>query len=84
MQKAYDEKIKLRKDCYYQRRIVENEDEKNMWSSKAKAYTPEIKKLHYTLKCLDEIEKRSKEFDKHTTKLLNERVKERDKSYEKN
>ena len=84
VQKEYDEKIKLRKDCYYQRRIVENEDEKNMWSSKAKAYTPEIKKLHYTLKCLDEIEKRSKEFDKHTTKLLNERVKERDKSYEKN
>ena len=55
-----------------------------MWSSKAKAYTPEIKKLRYTLKCLDEIENRSKEFDKQTTKYLNERGKERNKDYERN
>ena len=69
--KQYDELIKLRKDCYYHRRICSME-KRELWSNKAKSLTPEIKKLRYELKCIDEIEERTIRFS--------EQIKENDKS----
>ena len=68
IQKQFDELIKLRKDCYYKRKLA-NENDKEAWSEKAKSLTLEIKKLRYELKCIDEIEERSLRFDKQINEL---------------
>ena len=79
VQKQLDELLKLRKDCYYYRKIA-NENDKNAWSEKAKALTPEIKKLRYELKCIDEIEERSIRFEKQINDLERIRMKETERA----
>ncbi|MBR5794767.1 MAG: relaxase/mobilization nuclease domain-containing protein [Erysipelotrichaceae bacterium] len=75
VQKQLEELIKLRKDCYYNRKIA-NENDKKSWSEKAKSLTPEIKKLRYELKCIDEIEERSIRFEKQVNDLERTKIKE--------
>lgn len=75
VRKQLDELIKIRKDCYYYSKMA-NENDKKSWSEKAKSLTPEIKKLRYELKCVDEIEERSIRFEKQVNDQERTKIKE--------
>lgn len=78
VRKQLDELIKLRKDCYYNRKIA-NENDKNVWNEKAKSLTREIKKMRYELKCIDEIEERSIRFENQINDLDRTKIKENER-----
>lgn len=79
IQKEYDEYFRLRKYCYNERLKVKDEDKRNELSEKAKSYTPKIKELRYTLKCLDEIEERSLRFQMQSQELENNKIKTKER-----
>lgn len=80
IQMQYDNLIKERKIFYYQRKVA-TIDEKDKYSKQAKSLTPQIKKLRYTLKCLNEIESRSTRLIEQSIEL--EQNKERKKERER-
>ena len=58
-QDELDYLIKQRQQCYYYRRNSKDEDEKEMWSTKAKEFTPQIKSLRFEIKSCKRIRERS-------------------------
>lgn len=67
--------LKERKDCYYQRQKSNTVEEKEQWSTTAKLFTPQIKKLRLEIKACDNIRNRSfdDELEKNAWKKMKQR-----------
>ena len=75
-QDELDYLIKQRQQCYYYRRNSKDEDEKEMWSTKAKEFTPQIKSLRFEIKSCKRIRERS--IQKDIEKLAMKKIKQRE------
>ena len=75
-QDELDYLIKQRQQCYYYRRNSKDEDEKEMWSTKAKEFTPQIKSLRFEIKSCKRIRERS--IQKDIEKLAMKKIKLRE------
>ncbi|WP_370805236.1 hypothetical protein [Faecalibacillus intestinalis] len=75
-QDELDYLIKQRQQCYYYRRKAKDEDEKEMWSTKAKEFTPQIKSLRFEIKSCKRIRVRS--IQKDIEKLAMKKIKQRE------
>ncbi|RGE90536.1 hypothetical protein DW660_15335 [Coprobacillus sp. AM23-9LB] len=75
-QDELDYLIKQRQQCYYYRRKAKDEDEKEMWSAKAKEFTPQIKSLRFEIKSCKRIRERS--IQKDIEKLAMKKIKQRE------
>ena len=72
-QDELDYLIKQRQQCYYYRRKAKDEDEKEMPSTKAKEFTPQIKSLRFEIKSCKRIRERS--IQKDIEKLAMKKIK---------
>lgn len=73
-QDELDYLIKQRQQCYYYRRKAKDEDEKEMPSTKAKEFTPQIKSLRFEIKSCKRIRERS--IQKDIEKLAMKKIKQ--------
>ena len=80
-QDELDYLIKQRQQCYYYRRNSKDEDEKEMWSTKAKEFTPQIKSLRFEIKSCKRIRERS--IQKDIEKLAMKKIKQRESRNER-
>lgn len=75
-QDELDYLIKQRQQCYYYRRKAKDENEKEMWATKAKEFTPQIKSLRFEIKSCKRIRDRS--IQKDIEKLAMKKIKQRE------
>lgn len=80
-QEELDYFIKQRKQCYYYRQKAKDKNEKEMWSSKAKEFTPQIKSLRYEIKSCNRIRKRS--IEKDIEKSVMKKIKQKESRNER-
>ena len=80
-QEKLDYFIKQRKQCYYYRQKAKDKNEKEMWSSKAKEFTPQIKSLRYEIKSCNRIRKRS--IEKDIEKSVMKKIKQKESRNER-
>lgn len=80
-QEKLDYFIKQRKQCYYYRQKAKDKNEKKMWSSKAKEFTPQIKSLRYEIKSCNRIRKRS--IEKDIEKSVMKKIKQKESRNER-
>lgn len=75
-QAEFNDLLKQRQGCYYQRQRAKTMVEKEEWSARAKLFTPEIKKLRLQIKACENIRNRS--FDKDIERIAQKKIKQRD------
>lgn len=80
-QEELDYFIKQSKQCYYYRQKAKDKNEKEMWSSKAKEFTPQIKSLRYEIKSCNRIRKRS--IEKDIEKSVMKKIKQKESRNER-